>query len=159
MAENSPAWNIRPAYKGEWQEAMSLAWKTFLKFEAGDYTQEGIESFRNFITDNTLYRMFLLGSYELVVAMDGPRMVGMVSLRQNSHISLLFVDEDYHRHGIGRALINYLCNYLLTEVGISRITVNAAPYGVGFYHKLGFRDTGLEIYQDGIRYTPMEFVL
>ena len=55
--------------------------------------------------------------------------------------------------------MRYLCNYLLTEVGVSRVTVNAAPYGIGFYHKLGFQDTGLEMQQDGIRYTPMEFVL
>ena len=86
-------------------------------------------------------------------------MVGMITVRNGGHVSLLFVDEKYHRKGVGKSLIQYLCNYLLTEAGISRITVNASPYGVGFYHKLGFRDTGLETEQSGIRYTPMEFVL
>lgn len=138
---------------------MALAWKTFLKYEASDYTREGVESFRDFITDSALYRMFLAGSYELIVAMEGKRMIGMITARGGGHVSLLFVDEIYHRKGVGRALMQYLCNYLLTEVGVSKVTVNAAPYGLGFYHKLGFRDTGLEMQQDGIRYTPMEFVL
>ncbi len=159
MEKEIHLWKIRPAYRDEWQDAMALAWKTFLKFEAEDYTPEGIKSFQDFITDHTLYRMFLLGSYEMIVAKEGERMVGMITARSGGHVSLLFVDERYHKKGVGRALMQYLCNYLLTEAGISRITVNASPYGVGFYHRLGFRDTGLETQQNGIRYTPMEFVM
>ena len=30
-------YEIRCAYGDEWQDAMGLAWRTFLKFEAGDY--------------------------------------------------------------------------------------------------------------------------
>ena len=152
-------WEIRAAHLEEWQDAMALAWKTFLKFEACDYTEEGVKSFQEFITDNTVYRMFLAGSYELFVAMEGRHMIGMITVRCGSHVSLLFVDEKYHRKGVGKSLINYLCNYLMTEAGTSRITVNASPYGLAFYHRLGFRDTGLEMEQDGVRYTPMEFIL
>lgn len=150
---------VRAAYRNEWQDAMALAWKTFLKYEACDYTQQGIRSFEDFITDSRLHRMFLIGSYEMFVAMDDGRMIGMITLRGGSHISLLFVDDEYQKKGVGRALMNYLCNYLLTEEGVGRVTVNASPYGVGFYHKLGFRDLRPEEEQDGIRYTPMEFIL
>ena len=159
MERKNAPWKIRPAYREEWQDAMALAWKTFLKFEADDYTAEGIKSFQDFITDNSLYRMFLAGGYEMVVAMDGSVMVGMITVRSGGHISLLFVDEKYHRRGVGRSLMQYLCNYLLTETGVSRVTVNASPYGVELYHKLGFRDTGLEMQQSGIRFTPMEFLM
>ena len=38
------------------------------------------------------------------------------------------------------------------------MTVNAAPYALGFYHKLGFQDTGMEETNDGIRFTPMKRV-
>ena len=95
----------------------------------------------------------------MFVALDRKQIVGILTLRNNSHISLLFVDEKYHRRGIGRALIEYLREYLLSEAGISKVTVNAAPYGVAFYHKLGFQDLRPEEERDGIRYTPMEFVL
>ena len=130
-----------------------------MKFEADIYTDEGIQNFEDFITDTTLHRMFLMGVYQMFVALDRKQIVGMLTLRNNSHISLLFVDEKYHRRGIGRALIEYLREYLLSEAGISKVTVNAAPYGVAFYHKLGFQDLRPEEERDGIRYTPMEFVL
>ncbi len=152
-------YQIRNAYRDEWEDAMTLAWKTFMKFEADIYTDEGIQNFEDFITDTTLHRMFLMGVYQMFVALDRKQIVGMLTLRNNSHISLLFVDEKYHRRGIGRALIEYLREYLLSEAGISKVTVNAAPYGVAFYHKLGFQDLRPEEERDGIRYTPMEFVL
>ena len=152
-------YQIRNAYRDEWDDAMTLAWKTFMKFEADIYTDEGIQNFEDFITDTTLHRMFLMGVYQMFVALDRKQIVGMLTLRNNSHISLLFVDEKYHRRGIGRALIEYLREYLLSEAGISKVTVNAAPYGVAFYHKLGFQDLRPEEERDGIRYTPMEFVL
>ncbi len=148
--------SIRSAYRGEWDDAMALAWRTFMQFEAKDYTPEGIESFQDFITDTVLYRMFVLGSYQLFGAYDNNRMIGMLSLRGETHISLLFVDEKYHRMGIGRGLIEYVSQYVLTEEGYDSITVNAAPYATGFYHRMGFVDTNVEQACDGIRYTPMK---
>lgn len=153
------SYQIRSAYRDEWQDAMALAWKTFLQFEADVYTPEGVRNFENFITDSTLYRMFVKGEYQLFIALERRKIVGMITLRDSTHISLLFVDSAYHRKGIGRALIKYLKDYLLTEVGAGRMTVNASPYGVGFYHKIGFRDLGSEEVRDGIIYTPMEIIL
>lgn len=153
------AYQIRNAYREEWQAAMALAWKTFLRFEADVYSPEGVKNFENFITDSTLYRMFVMGAYQMFVAVEHSRLVGMITLRDTTHISLLFVDEAYHRQGIGRGLIGYLADYLRTEVGAERVTVNSSPYGVGFYHKMGFRDIRPEETKDGIIYTPMEFIL
>ena len=152
-------YQIRSAYRNEWQDAMALAWKTFLRFEADVYTPEGVKNFQNFITDSTLYRMFVMGTYQLFVALDGNQIVGMITLRDSTHISLLFVDAAYHRQGIGRALIKHLTDYLLTEAGANRVTVNSSPYGLGFYHKMGFRDVRPEESRDGITYTPMEYIL
>lgn len=152
-------YEIRMAYQDEWEAAMALAWKTFLQYEADDYEPEGVRSFEDFITDNTLHRMFIMGAYQMLVALQEGKLIGMITVRDNSHISLLFVDEKYHRRGIGRELMNRLCEYLERELGVKRITVNASPFGVGFYHKLGFRDLQAEQTSEGIRYTPMELVL
>ncbi len=149
-------YQIRSAYREEWEEAMALAWKTFLQFEADVYSTEGVQNFENFITDTTLHRMFVMGAYQMFVALDQGRIVGMITLRDSKHISLLFVDEKYHRRGIGRALMKYLTEYMVKEMGIRQVTVNASPYGVEFYHKLGFRDLRPEERKDGIIYTPME---
>ncbi|MCH5281457.1 MAG: GNAT family N-acetyltransferase [Lachnospiraceae bacterium] len=136
---------------------MGLAWKTFLKFEGNDYEPEGIKNFQDFITDQSLRKMFLTGQYILYGAFYRGEIVGVVSLRNKEHISLLFVDEAFHKMGIGRKLINQM-QRVARDMGCYRLTVNASPCAVGFYHKVGFVDTNIEQKKDGIRYTPMSWI-
>ena len=157
--ELSLNYQVRPAYRNEWEDAMELTWKTFLQFESKDYSKEGVDSFRNFISDQILYKMFIMGSYQLFGAYENGKIVGVISLRNETHISLLFVEDQYHMRGVGRALMNYLTEYVSKEEGKEYVTVNSSPYAVGFYHKLGFHDTGFEETNDGIRYTPMKKML
>ncbi len=159
MNEKDSQYRIRFAYKEEWHDLISLVWKTFLKFEASDYSKEGVKNFNDFITDHTLFRMFEKGYYRVMVALDGHRIIGVISVRDSSHISLLFVEECYHRKGIGRRLIMEMAEYISLEEGISKMTVNSSPYATEFYHRIGFQDTGFEQVSGGIRFTPMEIFL
>ncbi len=145
----------RAAYRSEWDICMDLAWRTFLKYEAPEYSDEGISNFKAFVYDDVLKNMFHNGSYQLFVAVKDGVIIGIISLRDNNHISLLFVESKHHRQGVGRGLINKLAEYLYTEMGQTSMTVNAAPYAVEFYHKVGFEDTGKEQESAGIRFTPM----
>lgn len=150
---------VRKAKEEDWDDAISVAWKTFMKFEADDYTKEGIRSFFDFITDSVLHRMFLNGFYPMFVAEDNGKIIGMITLRNDTHISLLFVEEAYHRQGVGSCLMRTMWDFIQTELGKEMVTVNSSPYGIGFYHQLGFRDLGPEVTKDGIRYTPMKRLL
>lgn len=148
---------IRPIENDEWEDAMGLAWKTFLRFEGDVYTKEGIDNFRDFVTDQVLRRMFLVGEYIVFGAFFRGEMIGVISLRNKEHVSLLFVDEEYHRNGVGKKLLEELVAF---ERGIGgyRLTVNSSPYAVDFYHKVGFVDTNLQQIKDGITYTPMSWI-
>lgn len=150
---------VRPLYADEYQDAMGLAWKTFLRFEADEYSPQGVESFQNFITNETLKKLFDTGQYPIFVAVYRGEIVGMLSLRCKTHISLLFVDEHYHYKGVGKNLMEYACTYIQKELCEFKVTVNASPYAVGFYHKMGFVDTEKEKEEDGIRFTPMSLIL
>ncbi len=150
---------IRKATAGDWEEAMELAFRVFLKYEAEEYGPEGIKNFAQFVTDEDLKKMFLMGEYLLFVATTDDKLVGLISLRSGNHISLLFVDENYHRKGIGTRLVKHLQEYMLQNTTQQKLTVFASPYGVPFYHKTGFKDIGKETRKDGIIYTPMEFYL
>lgn len=149
------SYEVRFADTEEWEDAMALAWKTFLEFEGDVYPPEGVRSFEDFITDSELKRRFVMGKYQMLVASSHGKVIGMISLRNETHISLLFVDRHYHKRGIGRALIRALSEYVKDEIGRTALTVNASPYGVGFYHRMGFRDMGPEMQRDGIIFTPM----
>lgn len=148
-------YTVRRAKEDEWEDAMALAWRTFMRFEACDYSQAGIKNFSDFISDNGLHRMFLLGEYHLWIAVEEGKIIGMISLRSKCHVSLLFVDASYHRCGVATALMETLWEYMRDRDEYV-CTVNASPYAVGFYHRIGFTDRGPEREEDGIRYTPMK---
>lgn len=149
-------YQIRWAHASEWAPAMKMIWRTFLKYEGKDYTREGIQNFFDFITDDELYTAFLKGSYQMMVAVDGGRVIGAGTIRGGNHLSLLFVDEDYHHMGVGRAIMNGLCRYLKEEAGERLMSLKAAPYAVDFYRRLGFRAVKPEEEYSGIRVTEME---
>ena len=159
MREKNASYEIRFIGSDDWDVAMALASKTFLKFEAADYSEEGIANFKDFITDTNLKRMFDRGMYQVMGAYDGEDMVGMIALRNENHISLLFVDKEYHYRGIGRSLIMAMDDYVKQELGKTAVSVNASPYAIGFYHKIGFHDVGLQTHSSGIIYTPMRLKL
>ena len=46
-------YEIRWAEDKDWIPAMHMIWKTFLKFEAVDYTEEGIRNFMILLRMNT----------------------------------------------------------------------------------------------------------
>ena len=137
---------------------MKMIWRTFLKYEGTEYTKEGIRNFFDFITDDELYTAFLKGSYQMMVAVDGNKIIGAGTIRNGNHLSLLFVDEDYHCRGVGRAIMDSLCRYLKEEAGERYMSLKAAPYAVDFYHRLGFRTVKPEEEYSGIRVTEMEKV-
>ncbi len=149
---------VRWAKEEEWGPAMRMIWRTFLRFEGRDYTQEGIRNFYDFITDDDLYVAFLKGEYQLMVALDGQKVIGAGSIRNRNHLSLLFVEEGYHRRGVGRAILTAVCDYLKQEAGEKYISLKAAPYAVNFYRRLGFRAVRPEEEYSGIRVTEMEKV-
>ncbi len=149
-------YDIRWAAPQDWSPAMRMIWETFLKFEGKDYTKEGIRNFFRFITDENLYQAFLRGEYKLLLAFDGERVIGAASLRNIHMVSLLFVDEEYHRQGVGRRLLDILEYYLQTELGEMYMNLNASPYAVKFYEKCGFCIVKEEQRYSGIVVTPME---
>jgi len=156
MKKQAENYIFRMAVEKDWEPAMKLAWETFLIFEAQEYSEEGIESFRDFISDQWLKNMFLKGEYQMIVALHEEKIIGFITVRNRSHISLLFVDKKYHRQGVGSILIEKMGEYLITEVGVDYMTVDSAPYALEFYHKLGFWDLAPQQKKKGIIYTSMK---
>jgi predicted GNAT family N-acyltransferase len=69
---------------------------------------------------------------------------------------MLFVDKTYHKRGIAKQLFDEFVKDVKSSSDKATLTVNSSPYAVGFYHKMGFKDTDNELEKDGIRFVPME---
>lgn len=150
---------IRQIQRTEFDRAMEIAWKTFLEFEGDIYTQEGINSFYNFIKDPLLEKMFLLGEYLIFGAFLNGQMIGIAGVRNKTHLSLLFVEKEYHKMGVGSALVYSAFQFSFEQYKEYHFSVNASPYALEFYHKLGFQDTAAQEMKDGVIYTPMCYTI
>lgn len=92
----------------------------------------------------------------MMVAVERDKIIGVASVRNRNHLSLLFVDEAYHRRGVGSRLMDAFCSYLKEEEGERYMSLAAAPYAVDFYRKIGFCAVSPEREVGGIRVTSME---
>lgn len=145
---------IRPLAMEDWNNATALIWRVFLRCNASDYEQEGIESFLNFISDEHLKQFCRLQEFEMFGAYLGQRLIGACMIRGGSHISLLFIETEWQGQGVGRSFIEYVSSQVFGR-GKDALTVNAAPFAREFYLKMGFRQTREEQLKEGIRYFPM----
>ena len=134
---------LRPA---ELERGLELAWSVFLQFEAPEYGETGTAAFRTFLQDPEQ-----IGGLKVWGAWMAGELAGMIAL-MGSHITLFFVREKYQGQGMGKALFRWVA-----AAAEGALTVNSSPYAVEIYRRLGFRPTGPEQAEDGIRYTPMEW--
>ena len=141
-------------------EILNLVHKVFDEFEAPYYSEEGVSSFYKFIDINNISEQFSNGSLYFYGCFINNIIVGIIAVKDFIHISLLFVDKQYHKQGIARSLFNDVIKICKENKHfLKTITVNSSPYAVGFYHKLGFVDVSSEQLLDGVQFTPMRLEL
>lgn len=129
--------------------ALELIWEVFCEFEAPEYSEEGINTFREILADSKY-----ISERNFYGAFDGEKLVGVLGIGKAPHINFFFVKSEYHRQGIGRKLFEAM----LADCNADKITVNASPYAVEVYKRFGFVPTDSEQETSGIRYTPMSMV-
>lgn len=138
---------IREMNKNEIDIVRKLVLDTFIEFEAPDYSEEGIQSFKDFIFDDEKFLNLKINVIEIE-----DKIVSMIAIRNRTHIALLFTNRDFHKKGLARKLFNDFKSSLKDG---DKITVNSSPYAVEVYKKLGFEIVEPEQTVDGIRFTKM----
>lgn len=137
---------IRKVKTEEMDQAIALILKTFLEYVAVDYTDEGIKEFKrtikdkNWIMDKDFYGAFF-----------NKKIIGVIAVKDYSHIALFFVDSKYHGKGIGKRLFQKVCEFNKTGF----YTVNASLYAKVIYEHLGFTGTTCQSI-NGLKFYPMK---
>mgnify|MGYP000481075706 CR=1 FL=1 len=155
-------YEIRKIKENEVKEALSLAMEVFMQFEAPVYKPEGVETFKRDIIENDEFiDNCKKGVCPIYAAFNNNKIVGIIGMRATkTHINLVFTKKEYHHRGIATAIFNFLLNDLLTEnPDIKEITLNSSPYGLGFYKHIGFIALTDEQELNGIRFTPMKYII
>ena len=81
-----------------------LTKKVFDRFVAQTFDQEGIEQFYEIINPELILRRREENHFGLIAEVNKD-IVGMIEIKANSHMSLLFVDERFQNRAIARSLI------------------------------------------------------
>lgn len=154
-------YTIRRIKSEEVEEALALALEVFMQFEAPDYKPEGVETYKRDIENKEFIENCKKGVCPIYAAFDGGKIIGIMGMRSSrTHINLAFTKKEYHRRGVATAIFNYLLEDILKEnPSLKEITLNSAPYGLPFYLHLGFVPQSEEQEKDGIRYTPMKYII
>ena len=140
---------IRKLMKEEYKNAINLSYQVCMECGISDFTEEGIETFKNFIYDTSL-----MDELDLYGAFNCNLLIGIIGINQRrQHIALFFVKSEYHRQGIGKSLFYHMMN----DCHLSWITVNSSTYGEIFYKHLGFNKVGEKETNKGITSIPMKY--
>ena len=146
--------DIRPIESKEWDEAIDFVWRIFRSCNETNMPPEGKNSFSRFVHDERLRGLYNSGYFRVYIIKLHEEIKGVVATKDYNHISLLFVEEEDQRRGIGSLLVKYI-EILALNNGVNQMTVNAAAGAEGFYKKNGYISAGLSHVEDGVRSTPM----
>ena len=152
---NSAKLYYRDLDKGEETAACDLVLKKFDEFIAYGYDETGREEFRKFVDPEAMHERLKHGNF-VILALNESSIVGLIEVRSFNHVSLLFVDEGWHRRGVARRLLEIAIERCkLNNSDIKVIDVHSSPFAVLVYERLGFVKSSEEKLENGIRYTPM----
>jgi ribosomal protein S18 acetylase RimI-like enzyme len=140
---------------GEELEICALIIRVFSEFIAHQYSDQDIQGFLKYIQPRSLSKRFQEDSSVLVAATQ-EKIVGMIELVGNSHISLLFVDGHLQRIGIGKELLKKSLKICRRKnPALKEITVNSSPNAVNIYKKIAFSVIDSEKEKNNIRFVAM----
>ena len=121
-----------------------------------DYSDEGNKIFYDWIQPSRILER-QKSQINLLVALVDSKLVGMIEIRDNKNISLLFVDKEYQGQGIAKRLFHESLKICIQrDSALDKFYVHASPFSIPIYMKLGFEATNVMQVQFGIKYLTME---
>jgi predicted GNAT family N-acyltransferase len=150
---------IRQFVPGLEATVYQLIREVFDEFVAPGYSEEGNSFFYAFIEPEAiLLRQEKQNS--ILLAYNETHLAGMIEMRDNNHISLLFTRKEFMGHGIAGRLFNEAISLSLARNSeTDRFFVHASPFSVPVYQRLGFKSTSDMQEVHGIKYFPMELLI
>lgn len=144
-----------PIMDGDEFAVAELIYRTFRNEIAPSVSREGVSNFYEYVQPDSILDR-LASNYSMTIAVLIDKVLGVIEIRDCSHISMLFVDDACRERGIARELVLTTVNLCRNaKPSLQAITANSLPGSVPFYEKLGFNKTGAEQEKYGICIIPM----
>ena len=154
-----PVIEIRTFQKGQETLVSQLIREVYDEFVAPGYTPKGNAFFYAYIDPKALLIRYEIQNSTWLSFVDD-MLAGMIEIRDNNRVSLLFTRKEFQRIGVARKLLNEAIKRFQISDGTTKtIYVHASPYSIPAYQRLGFTATSSFQETNGITYLPMEINL
>lgn len=147
---------VRPATIEDAEAISGLVMPLVKKFIAPEFSPVGQRNLLSSMEPAAIRGFFKAGHRYHVAEVEG-QMVGVVGIRDNSHVHHLFVVEKFHRRGIGRRLWEIARKECLAAGNLGRFTVFSSRYALEAYRRLGFVEAGPPETKDEVTAVPMKY--
>jgi GNAT superfamily N-acetyltransferase len=145
---------IRMANVGEAHRVAELVNSLSEKFILCDFSPEGRERFLSEHGAEMVAERIRKHFLYCVAECEG-ELVGVVSMRDKTHLHHLFVTETFQRRGLARRLWETAMTKCLQAGNPGMFTVNSSRFAVPVYERFGFRAAGVEQNAGGVIFLPM----
>jgi ribosomal protein S18 acetylase RimI-like enzyme len=149
---------IRPARIEDSERIAKLISELAVTFIVHEFSPEGRGRFMAEHTTASIEERIRAG-FSYHVAEVSSEIVGVVGVRDSSHLYHLFVAEAFHGRGLGRKLWEHAKTICFEKGSLGAFTVNASRNAVAVYERFGFVVTAPVQDIGGVRFVPMKLVL
>ena len=146
---------IRAATPKDSESISRLVCRLSAKYIAGDFSEQG-EAFLFESMTPAAIRKYIQSGYRYHVAEVKEQLVGVVAVKDNSHLYHLFVAQDYQRQGIASSLWQLAKQVCLEHGNPGEFTVNSSKYAQGVYEGMGFVAQSGPQEKNGVIFIPMK---
>ncbi|MDM0115992.1 GNAT family N-acetyltransferase [Variovorax sp. J22R133] len=136
-------------------EAISQLIRGLVHHFTVDPDGRGAEVFLSAITPGAIGGYVAAPNFCYFVARAQERLVGVVGVRDNTHLYHLFVDASCQGQGLSRRLWEQARTCAVEAGNHSGFTVNSSPNAIPVYERFGFRAVGERTEMNGIAFVPM----
>jgi putative acetyltransferase len=135
-AEAMSAVALRPYVPPDAKRCAEIFRSSIEELAAEDYDADQREAWASRADDEAAFGARLAGALTLLATING-RIAGFASLKDGEEIDMLFVDPEFARRGVGRALVDALTR-LAQARGAKRLTTEASEVAKPLFERLGF---------------------
>ena len=126
------------------------------EFIAAEFSETGKQNFLREFTAEKIAEKMSADNFRFHLAEDDGDLIGVVAVRDNTHLFYLFVAKSHQKRGVSRVLWERAKSESLPFNNSGVFTVNASNYAVKAYERLGFVLKGATQETKGVLYNPME---
>jgi putative acetyltransferase len=127
---------LRPYLPADAKRCAEIFRASIEELAAEDYDADQREAWASRADDEEAFGARLLGALTLLAVIDR-EVVGFASPKDGEEIDMLFVDPEFARQGVGRALIEALTK-LAQARGAKRLTTEASDVAKPLFERQGF---------------------